>query len=119
MPRIYCCLTSFRVTELFCPGLDGGCAKFVGLATLFTNAYVDDSLVWSHLPDRACKPVSLFSILLTGVPSLSSGKAEVDDVVALIRLAKLPEHAVIMDRGSGWPSGALRRVTRLNSFNFV
>jgi hypothetical protein len=44
----------------------------------------------------------LFSALLTGVPALSSSKAEVDDVVALIRLAKLPEHAVIMDLGSGW-----------------
>jgi len=44
----------------------------------------------------------LFSMLLTGVPTLSSSKAEMDDVIALIRLAKLPEHAVIMDLGSGW-----------------
>jgi len=44
----------------------------------------------------------LFAILLTGVPSLSSSKAEVDDVIALLRLVKLPEHAVIVDLGSGW-----------------
>ncbi|WP_175166277.1 methyltransferase [Paraburkholderia fynbosensis] len=47
----------------------------------------------------------VFSILLTGVPSLSSSKSEVVDVVALLGLAKLPQHAAIIDLGSGW--GAL------------
>jgi hypothetical protein len=46
----------------------------------------------------------LVSIALTGVPTLSSSRSEVDDVVALLKLARLSEHAVIMDLGSGWGS---------------
>ncbi len=44
----------------------------------------------------------VFSILLTGVPTLSSSRSETNDVVALLKHAKLPEQAVIVDLGSGW-----------------
>jgi len=44
----------------------------------------------------------VISTALTGVPTLSSGKSEMDDVIALLKNAKLPEHAVIIDLGSGW-----------------
>ncbi|MBB2928050.1 methyltransferase [Paraburkholderia silvatlantica] len=47
----------------------------------------------------------LISAALTGVPTLSSGRSEVDDIVALLEHAKLPKHALIVDLGSGW--GAL------------
>lgn len=41
---------------------------------------------------------------LTGVPTHSSSKAEADAVIALLKDAKLPQHAVIVDLGSGWGS---------------
>jgi hypothetical protein len=44
----------------------------------------------------------VFPTLLTGVPTLSSSKSEATDVVALLKHAKLPEQAVIIDLGSGW-----------------
>ncbi|HDR9181087.1 TPA: methyltransferase [Burkholderia vietnamiensis] len=47
----------------------------------------------------------LISAALTGVPTLSSGRSEVDDIVALLEHAKLPQPALIVDLGSGW--GAL------------
>jgi precorrin-6B methylase 2 len=39
---------------------------------------------------------------LTGVPSLPSSKSETKAVIALLKDAKLPERAVIIDLGSGW-----------------
>ncbi|WP_343676890.1 methyltransferase [Paraburkholderia heleia] len=47
----------------------------------------------------------LISTVVTGVPTLSSGRSEVDDIVAMLEHAKLPRHALIVDLGSGW--GAL------------
>ncbi|MEK6289822.1 MAG: methyltransferase [Paraburkholderia tropica] len=47
----------------------------------------------------------LISAAFTGVPTLSSRRSEVDDIVALLKHAKLPQHALIVDLGSGW--GAL------------
>jgi len=48
----------------------------------------------------------LISTAFTGVPTLSSRRSEVDDIIALwLEHAKLPKHALIVDLGSGW--GAL------------
>lgn len=47
----------------------------------------------------------LISTALTGVPTLSSRRSEVNDIIALLAHAKLPKHALIVDLGSGW--GAL------------
>ncbi|CAB3810926.1 methyltransferase [Paraburkholderia fynbosensis] len=47
----------------------------------------------------------LISTALTGVPTLSSRRSEVDDIVALLKHAKLRKRALIVDLGSGW--GAL------------
>ncbi|MEX3928668.1 methyltransferase [Paraburkholderia sp. BR10936] len=44
----------------------------------------------------------LISTALTGVPTLSSRRPEVDDIVALLKHARLPKHALIVDLGSGW-----------------
>ncbi|MGG1943338.1 class I SAM-dependent methyltransferase [Trinickia sp. NRRL B-1857] len=43
--------------------------------------------------------------VLTGVPTLSSRRDEIDEVIALLKRANLPGRAVIVDLGSGW--GAL------------
>ncbi|WP_133646317.1 methyltransferase [Paraburkholderia flava] len=43
--------------------------------------------------------------LLTGVPTLSSSRAEVNEVIALLKRASLVREAMIVDLGSGW--GAL------------
>ncbi len=50
-----------------------------------------------------CVLVVLFQFL-TGVPPLSSNKAERDDVVALLRQVGLTEGAIIYELGSGWGS---------------
>lgn len=42
--------------------------------------------------------------MVTGVPPLSSTAAEGTDVIALLKRARLPEHAVIYELGSGWGS---------------
>jgi precorrin-6B methylase 2 len=39
---------------------------------------------------------------LTGVPTLSSSRAETKAVIELLKDAKLPDHPVIIDLGSGW-----------------
>ncbi|WP_156516825.1 methyltransferase [Paraburkholderia caribensis] len=39
---------------------------------------------------------------LTGVPTLSSRKSEVNDVIALLKRFNLSRRAVIIDLGSGW-----------------
>jgi cyclopropane fatty-acyl-phospholipid synthase-like methyltransferase len=44
----------------------------------------------------------VFWTALTGVPSLSSSRSETNAMVELLKDAKLPEHAVIFDLGSGW-----------------
>jgi len=48
-----------------------------------------------------CLSIAL-TVAVTGVPTLPSSSSEVDDVIALLKRAQLPEHAVIFDLGSGW-----------------
>lgn len=49
----------------------------------------------------------LIATAITGVPSLSSSALAAQDVVSLLREAKLPQDMVIYEMGSGWGSLAL------------
>jgi hypothetical protein len=46
----------------------------------------------------------VFSAILTGVPCISSSKAESRNIISLLRSIDLPANAVIYDLGSGWGS---------------
>ncbi len=42
---------------------------------------------------------------ITGVPPLSSSSAEIDDVIALLKQAPLPEQAIVYELGCGYRPG--------------
>jgi len=68
----------------------------------------------ARMPAILAYPAIIFTLLaslslllwtaFTGVPPQSSSKSEADAVIALLKQAKLPDHAVIIDLGSGWGS---------------
>jgi Putative methyltransferase len=66
------------------------------------------------MPDFLSFVILLITVLLclsllifcgiTGVPPMSSSPLEASDVVALLKQANLPKHAIVYELGSGWGS---------------
>jgi hypothetical protein len=61
------------------------------------------SLIVLFVVASLCLSLVIFQ-LITGVPPMSSGASEAADVVALLKQASLPNHAIVYELGSGWGS---------------